>query len=410
MTTSVALGEVAGINPVRPALIPVDERVAFVRMASVSEAGSMEVTEYRVAGQLEGGYSYFRSGDVLLAKITPCFENNKITIAEVDTAHGFGSTEFHVIRPNIEALDRRYLMHFLRQDMVRELGARRMTGSAGQRRVPRQFLEELMVPIPPLNEQRRLAAILDQADDLRRKRRLALEKLNALPQAIFQEMFGDPIANPKGSPTELLGSLCRLVRGSSPRPQGDPLFFGGPVPRLMIADVTRDGMVVYPKIDSLTLEGARRSRPLSRGTVVMAVSGAVGLPAILGIDACIHDGFVGFPDLDERISPSYLYYWLQSQRRLNSSRAPGAIWTNLTTDQVSAFSIAIPPRVVQASFENRITSLFSIVTDMAMHEKKLDDLFASLQHHAFVDTLDPSSAAATLASLQRINPATPLAV
>lgn len=178
----------------------------------------------------------------------------------------------------------------------------------------------------------------------------------------------------------------------------------------MIADVTRDGMFVYPKIDRLTLEGALRSRLLSRGTVVMAVSGAVGLPAILGVDACIHDGFVGFPNLDERISSSYLYYWLQSQRTLNSSRAPGAIWNNLTTDQVRAFSIVIPPKKLQESFVHRVNALSKIGTGMAMHAKALDDLFASLQHCAFVDAPTSSNAAATLSSFRRSNPAKPLAV
>src|SRR5205807_2146686 len=111
-----------------------------------------------------------------------------------------------------------------------------------------------------------------------------------------------------------LGDLCNLVRGSSPRPQGDPRYFGGPIPRLMIADITRDGKFVTPRIDSLTDEGAKKSRPMLKGSVVMAVSGAVGLPAILEVDACIHDGFVGFRDLCSDIQPSFLFEFLLSTR------------------------------------------------------------------------------------------------
>ncbi|QYS86153.1 restriction endonuclease subunit S [Flavobacterium oreochromis] len=108
-----------------------------------------------------------------------------------------------------------------------------------------------------------------------------------------------------------LGELCDVVRGSSPRPQGDPKYFGGNVPRLMIADVTRDGKYVTPIIDFLTEEGAKKSRPMKKGDVIIAVSGDPGRPCILAVDACIHDGFVGLRNLNEnKILKTYLFYFL----------------------------------------------------------------------------------------------------
>lgn len=188
---SIALSEVAELNPPAPVLAA-DEEVSFVPMAAVSELGVMQVTEHARVADLKSGYSYMRTGDVLVAKITPCFENNKIAVASLDRPHGYGSTEFHVIRPHKEKLEARFLVHFLRQDQIRATGERRMTGSAGQRRVPKQFLGELAIPLPPLDEQRRIAAILDQADDLRRKRREALAALDDLSSSIvairLQEM------------------------------------------------------------------------------------------------------------------------------------------------------------------------------------------------------------------------------
>ena len=185
------LGDLAYFNPPTPkGLLASDTEVAIVPMAAVSEQGRMQVHEYRAAKAVSSGLSYFSSGDVLVAKITPCYENNKIAQALVDREHAFGSTEFHVLRPDKNKIDGRYITHFLRQDAVRQLGVRRMTGSGGQRRVPRSFLEELEIPLPPLDEQRRIAAILDQADALRRKRRQAVDHLNRLNQAIFLQMFG----------------------------------------------------------------------------------------------------------------------------------------------------------------------------------------------------------------------------
>lgn len=141
-----------------------------------------------------------------------------------------------------------------------------------------------------------------------------------------------------------LGEVSTVVRGSSPRPKGDPRYYGGNVPRLMVADVTRDGMYVTPKIDFLTAEGAQFSRPMKKGDVVMVVSGAPGLPAILAVDTCIHDGFVGFKNLDKNILiNSFLFYFLKEIKATTDSQATGAIFRNLTTDQIKDISIAAPP-------------------------------------------------------------------
>lgn len=137
-----------------------------------------------------------------------------------------------------------------------------------------------------------------------------------------------------------LGDLCDVVRGSSPRPQGDPKYFGGNIPRLMIADITRDGKYVTPIIDSLTEEGAKKSRPMKKGDVVIAVSGDPGRPCILAIDACIHDGFVGLRNVDEnKILKTYLFSFLNYFKLANKKNAVGAIFQNLTTDQIKKIEI-----------------------------------------------------------------------
>ncbi len=187
----VPLGEVAQINP-KPPKISADTEVAFVGMADLdavqAETGSGQVRPF---AEVSKGYTVFQNGDILVAKITPCFENNKIAQARLQRETGVGSTEFHVLRPG-EHLDDRYLLHFLRQDRIRRQGEMRMTGSAGQRRVPVAFLREFRIPLPSLDEQRRIAAILDQADHIRAKHRQVVSHLAGLAEAIFLDMFGDP--------------------------------------------------------------------------------------------------------------------------------------------------------------------------------------------------------------------------
>lgn len=109
-------------------------------------------------------------------------------------------------------------------------------------------------------------------------------KKSLKPKLRFQE-FKDEWEKPR------LGDRMEIFRGASPRPQGDPRYYGGTIPRLMIQDVTRDGKYAYPKLDFLTDEGAKKSRLLKKGSIVLSCSGTrVAIPGILGVDACIHDG------------------------------------------------------------------------------------------------------------------------
>jgi len=306
-------------------------------------------------------------------------EMGRCAVVQNDHAGMICGTGSMKIIPHAHQLNPEYLVHMLRTPKARSELENAASGVT-MLNLNAKALANIQIPLPPLEEQKRIAGILDQADALRRLRTRALDKLNTLGQAIFHEMFGDPA---DVSEIKLLGVLSKVVRGSSPRPQGDPRYFGGSVPRLMIADITRDGMLVTPKIDSLTELGATKSRPMQAGSVVMAVSGAAGLPAILAKDACIHDGFVGFRDLDANVNPRFLYHVLDVQRVANRAKGTGAIWSNLTTDQVKRFEIPIPNIDRQNEFVSQLTTMEEKLAPMAASELKLDNLFTSLQHRAF---------------------------
>ncbi|MGH1490176.1 MAG: restriction endonuclease subunit S [Acidimicrobiales bacterium] len=380
-----AISELCEINPKHPTDVPADELVAFVGMAELDDVTAIASdVELRPFGDVSKGYTPLKAGDILMAKITPCFENCKIGQARTSTEVAAGSTEFHVMRPDTSRLDDRYLLHFLRRPEVLELGELRMTGSGGQRRVPKRFLDELQVPLPPIEEQRRIAAVLDAADALRTKRRQALAKLDTLTQAIFIDMFGDPVVNSAKRDRYKISDLCRLVRGSSPRPKGDPRFYGGVVPRLMIADISRDGFLVTPRIDSLTEAGAKLSRPVEAGTVVMTVSGNVGVVAKLAVDACVHDGFVAFTEVSEQmIRPDFLMYQLDLSRSIHVQNTAGAIFQNLTTKDIKALPIVVPALELQDTYLSRVDAVASQRAALAGSASSLDALFGSLQQRAF---------------------------
>jgi type I restriction enzyme M protein len=107
------------------------------------------------------GYTYFRDGDVLLAKITPCFENGKAGIAQnLLNGIGFGSTEFYILRASEKVLPR-FVYYLVTRSDFREEGAQNMSGTAGQQRVRRDFLEDYEIPLPPIEEQRRIVAEIE---------------------------------------------------------------------------------------------------------------------------------------------------------------------------------------------------------------------------------------------------------
>ena len=159
-----------------------------------------------------------------------------------------------------------------------------------------------------------------------------------------------------------LGDVINVFRGASPRPKGDPRYYGGSIPRLLIEDLTRDGKYAVPKVDFLTEEGAQKSRLLPKGSLVMSCSGTrVGIIGFLGVDACIHDGFFGFNGYKE-IVPEYLYQYFQLfSQNLQSSATQGGVFNNLTTDIMKTMKCCFPPTDEQHKIVKILTTQDKVI-------------------------------------------------
>jgi type I restriction enzyme S subunit len=149
-----------------------------------------------------------------------------------------------------------------------------------------------------------------------------------------------------------------VFRGASPRPKGSPKYYGGSVPRLMIEDATRDGKYTIPKIDTLTEEGARKSRFLPKGSPVLSCSGTkVGIPTILSVDACIHDGWLGFKNFSD-VDSEFLYYnFLKLYDTIQSSATTGGVFNNLTTGIIKDYIIFFPTLPEQTKIASFLTTV-----------------------------------------------------
>lgn len=160
------LGECCGLNPRRPRLNLEDsDMVSFVPMPSVSENGHLVDVADEEYGKVKKGFTYFENNDVLFAKITPCMENGKGTIAQdLTNGIGMGSTEFHVLRPINNISNAYWLLALTRMPIFRERASKNMSGTGGQKRVGAAFLENFLVGLPPIGEQQAFEAIYKQAD------------------------------------------------------------------------------------------------------------------------------------------------------------------------------------------------------------------------------------------------------
>jgi restriction endonuclease S subunit len=158
----------------------------------------------------------------------------------------------------------------------------------------------------------------------------------------------------------------------------------------MIADITRDNCPVYPQIDFLTEEGAKRSRPIKKGTLVMAVSGNVGLTSIAGVDCCIHDGFIALLNLDKKLNPSFLREYLESIRIFNLAKSSGAIWKNLTTHEIKNIDIVVPPIEIQNRFEAILEQIAAIKHKQQNLANEMSATFNSLLSETFKEDGAPN--------------------
>lgn len=191
-----------------------DVAVSFLPMEKVHEQGGLDLDLRRPLGVLRQGFTYFRDGDVLVAKITPCFENGKGALASgLENGIGFGTTELHVLRP-LPVVDPRFLELVTRQYSFRRLGCTSMTGVAGQQRVSEAFISNFVFGLPPLDEQCRIAAFLDREtakiDAMIAKKERLVELLHEKRTAVISHAVTkglDPTVLMKDSGVDWLGQI-----------------------------------------------------------------------------------------------------------------------------------------------------------------------------------------------------------
>jgi len=189
-----SISEISIINPNKSELgnLNDDTLVSFIQMNSVSETGEIDSGQTREYPEVRTGYTYFRENDVLFAKITPCMENGKGAVARnLFNGIGFGSTEFHVLRPIEHLTDSEWLYRLTSLPDFRINAEKNMTGSAGQKRVPASFFDKFSVGLPPLALQQEYKKIVNQIESQKFLVRQSIDETQRLFDSLMSKYFDD---------------------------------------------------------------------------------------------------------------------------------------------------------------------------------------------------------------------------
>ena len=254
---------------------------------------------------------------------------------------------------------------------------------AAQKHVYAKDIAKVKVFHPSFDEQRRIAAILDQTDTLRAKRNAALAQLDSIAQSIFLDMFGDPLLNPRHWPIAKLGTIGRLDRGvSKHRPRNAPELLGGLHPLVQTGEVANCDGYIRNYNSTYSDLGLRQSKLWPAGTLCITIAANIAKTGILTFDACFPDSVVGF-SADDPATVEYVRMWFSFLQQMLEDAAPESAQKNINLAILRALDIPVPPLVMQREFASHLAAAVELRSSYRESSSRLDSLFASLQHRAF---------------------------
>ncbi len=246
-----------------------------------------------------------------------------------------------------------------------------------------KYLKQVVIPLPNIQYQNKIANILDQAQRLIDKRKEQIALLDELVQSVFYDMFGDPVLNKKGWQTDLLENKCNIFRGGSPRPIKD--YLGGDIPWIKIGDATNgENIYLYDTKEKIIEEGVKKSRLVPKGSLIFANCGvSLGFARIIKFDGCIHDGWLSFESISNDINKIYLLKLLNLYTDYFRKTAPEGTQPNLNTKIMKDFKIIIPPIDLQVEYVNTILKMEQQKELLNKSLAELETNFHSLMQRAF---------------------------
>jgi len=318
-------------------------------------------------------------GDIILARMKA---TTKVKVISQSESELMVSTGFIVLRPKRTIIDNNFLNHTLISPFFQRKKDKLCSGST-QKAINNGNFKKLKLPLPPLDQQKKIAVVLNAADAYRQKTKALITKYDELTQSLFLDMFGDPVTNPRGWDKRPMGELMTIVRGGSPRPIDK--FLGGNYPWIKIGDATKgDDIYLNSTKQSIIEAGLSKTRLLPKGSLIFANCGvSLGFARIINIEGCIHDGWLAFSDLNTSLSKLFLLKALNNITRYFRETAPDGTQPNLNSGIMKSFEIILPPIELQNKFELTLLELTKQKNQAQANLAQAEDLFNSLLQKAF---------------------------
>ncbi|WP_282127006.1 N-6 DNA methylase [Marinifilum flexuosum] len=377
-----SLSEISTINPVKSELKGIDQdlEVSFVPMADLNENNiSFQPKEVKKLNEVIKGYTYFADNDVLLAKVTPCFENGKAGLAKdlVNTI-GFGSSEFYVLRSNQLILPE-LLYYFVTSDNFKNEAIKQMTGTGGLKRVPKSFLSSYEVPVPPLNIQEEIIEEIQ-----------AYQKIINGARQIVENYKPIININPEWEMVDL-GSILKIKGGYAFKSadfdtSGIQVVKMGNV-KSMFFDKDNN-QAFLPNSFRESYEGYI----ISKGDILISMTGTVGKTDygnVCMIDTneeyFLNQRVGKFNFTEESVNRTFIYYlanqdYFKSEIFRNSTG--GVRQANISSKQIESIKVPLPPIEIQDSIVKQIEEECLIVNQnkrlIEIFEQKIKDKINSV--------------------------------
>lgn len=359
--------------PRRARVLDDTDEVSFVPMEAVGEYGGLGLERTKPLDEIGSGYTAFEDGDVVIAKITPCFENGKGAIASgLKNGVGFGTTELHVLRAG-KRINKQFLFYLTISHTFRVLGESEMYGAGGQKRVPPEFAKDFRIPLPPVDEQQTIASFLDaktaQIDALVVHKRQLIAKLKEKRQALIARTVTrglppeaakaaglEPNPEMKDSGVDWLGeipahwetmqlkqtwAICEYGISESLSGEGDI--------RVLTMGNIQDGRVTFPSAGCL--ENVLENMLLNDGDLLFNRTNSLAHVGKVGLYRPDEKGPVSFASYlvrirpNSRTTPEFMTYMLNIPQLLSFARGlalPSINQANLNPTRYGQIHVALP--------------------------------------------------------------------
>ena len=367
--------------------------VSFIPMADVEPGfvNQCSTRQTKLWAKVKKGFSRFQEEDLLVAKITPCFQNRKSCVAKnLTNGIGAGSTEFHVMRC-VSDVDAKFLLYFFKSEYFIRYGVNHFNGTVGQQRVGTQDIKDCLIPVPPFDEQTRIVAKLEEAFDVIDRAEKAYDELQTLAGVLRGQILQEAIqgklvpqlaeegvveqigAAPEKVPFTIpeswkwttLNAIGKWKAGGTPS-RSIPEYYGGEIPWLKTGDLT-DGLITTVE-EYITRAGVENSSAHINpaGAVLIAMYGAtIGKLGVLAMPCATNQACCACAVNEELVDKSYLFYYLLSQRTGFLQLGAGGAQPNISKTKIVNYPIPVPPLKEQRRIVAAIEELLKQVNALS---------------------------------------------